>query len=355
MKKIIINYARRLPQPIKNSLKKVYNFFFNSKNNNGTGGNPWNTDSPVSYNEMWLGAKECNNNIQQKISGDPNVHWLPYVIKKYFPPALGAAASLKKKEEFRCLLLGSNEGYMERMLCDRGFTGEIIASDIAEKALARAKEKADALGYKNVTYIAADLNKATFEGKFDYIIAEGVLHHIENIETCLKMLSSILQPNGYFILVEFEGPVRFQLPEIQVRWINAALSVLPKELRPFPKNTNTEGKPLPATSNENKMIYYIPPSEADIMAFDPSEAVSGPELKRLIPFYFDVVERTGFGGTLLSYMTGHFDFQRANKDEFARSWLKILIQIEDTLIQNKILEDDFVFYVLRKKLQGSSR
>jgi SAM-dependent methyltransferase len=265
------------------------------------------------------------------------------------PPALGLASSDKQKEEYRCLLLGSNEGHMERMLCERGFTGEITASDIAEKALARAKQKTESLGFRNVNYIVADLNTDKFEGNFDYIIAEGVLHHIENIEPCLKMLSSALKPDGYFILVEFEGPVRFQLPDIQVRWINAALSVLPKELRPFPHTDWELEKHMPARPDENNRIYYVPPSETDIIAFDPSEAISGPALKRLIPLMFEVVERTGFGGTLLSYMTGHFDFKRANEDEFARSWLKILIQIEDTLIQNKLLEDDFVFYVLQNK------
>ena len=48
-------------------------------------------------------------------------------------------------------------------------------------------------------------------------------------------------------------------------------------------------------------------------------------------------------------MPGHFDFKRANEDEYSTSWLKILIQIEDTLIKNVILDDDFVFYVLTNK------
>jgi len=349
MKNHFLHYARHLPRPVKNILRSIYYRIFRSTGNKGATNNPWNADVPVSYSEMWLGANECIGNIQRKISGDSNTHWLPYAIGKYLSPAIGLIKPNKPREQYRCLLLGSSEGHMERMLCEKGFTGEIVASDIAEKAIARAKQKMETLGYKNVTYVVADLNKDTFDGKFDFIIAEGVLHHIHNIEPCLKMLSSILQSDGYFILVEFEGAVRFQLPERQVRWINAALSILPKELRPFHQNDNDTEKHLPATPKENRTIYYLPPSEADIVAFDPSEAASGPELKRLIPLVFNVVERTGFGGTLLSYMTGHFDFRRANEDEFARSWLKILMQIEETVIQNELLDDDFVFYVLQNK------
>lgn len=349
MKRFFLYQARRLPPPIKSILRKTYNRVFSKGNAEGLGKNPWNADAPVSYTEMWLGADECIENIQQKTTGDPELHWLPYAIDKYLAPAIGAVPSEKPKKEYRCLLLGSSEGHMERMLCEKGFEGEIVASDIAEKALTRAKQKIEVLGYDNVTYVAADLNTDSFEGQFDYIIAEGVLHHIVNIESCLKMLSSILKPNGYFILVEFEGPVRFQLPEHQVRWINAALGILPKGLRPFPPGRHEQEKNLPATPRENQTLYYLPPAEADVMAFDPSEAVSGPALKRLIPQMFEIVEKKGFGGTLLSYMTGHFDFKRTNTDEYARSWLRILIQIEDTLIQNKMLDDEFVFYVLQNQ------
>jgi hypothetical protein len=134
-----------------------------------------------------------------------------------------------------------------------------------------------------------------------------------------------------------------------VKWINAALNLMPKELRPFPKKSRFEEHKLPASLKENSVVYYVHPTEQSIIDFDPSEAICGPELKKLIPEIFNVIMKKGFGGTLLSYMTGHFDFKRTNEDDFARSWLRILINIEDTLIKNNILQDEFVFYVLSKK------
>lgn len=307
--------------------------------------NPWNADTPVSYSEMWLGSEECIQYVQNKIAGEP-IHWLTYAVRRYMALAVGLTAFTKPPRDYKCLILGANEGFVERSLREHGFVGEIVASDIADKALKRAEAASQALGYTDITYVIADLNTATFKDKFDFIIAEGVLHHIEQIERCLEMLNQCLTDNGVMIAVEFVGPVRFQLPPEQVRWINAALAVVPKTFRPFPRDGEAY---LPATAAENAVVYYVAPSEESIINFDPSEAICGPALKALLPEVFELVEKKGFGGTLLSYMTGHFDFKRSNHDEVARSWVKVLLQIEETLIQNGILDDEFVFYVLKKK------
>jgi hypothetical protein len=140
--------------------------------------------------------------------------------------------------------------------------------------------------------------------------------------------------------------VRFQLSALQIQWINAALAVLPRVLRPLPVDAQALH---PATAAENAAIGYAAASEESVIAFDPSEAICGPLLKKLIPTIFEVIERNPFGGTLLSYMTQHFDFERSNSDGFSRGWLKVLMQIEETLISTGILDDEFVFYVLRHR------
>ena len=308
--------------------------------------NPWNADVPFSYSSMWIGAKACIESIQTRTSNDASQHWLTYAVKTYFRPAFDANFCTKPLDKYRCLILGSNEGWMERMLCENGFKGEIIASDIADKALARAAAKAGDSGFANIRHVQADLNVVKFEGQFDFIVAEGVLHHIVNIESCLRMLEGCLTETGYLLAVEFEGPVRFQLSELQVRWINAALGVLPRGLRPLPLD---EKSLYPATAAENAVIGYAPPSEESIVAFDPSEAICGPQLRQLIPSIFEIVERKPFGGTLLSYMTQHFDFERTDNDAFSLAWLKVLMQIERTLTETGILDDEFVFYVTRRR------
>lgn len=296
---------------------------------------------------MWLGTQLCQGRINRRIAGE-DIHWLEYVIRKYITPGIQAAFDPAK---LRCLVLGSNEGWMELKLAASGFIGEIVASDIADKALGRARARAAEAGYGNIRHQLADLNRDCFEGSFDFIVCEGVLHHIVEIESCLRMLSDRLQPSGLMFAVEFEGPFRFQLPDKQVRWINAALQTLPRGLRPL--HDRTTNADYPATPEENESIYYRPPPESTIEQFDPTEAYSGPALKRLLPQFFDIVERTGFGGTLLSYMAGHFDFSRANSDHVARTWLEALCGIEDAVINSGILDDEFVFYVLRRRSEES--
>jgi SAM-dependent methyltransferase len=306
--------------------------------------NPWDSDAPYDYSTMWLGAKLCRQYIYRTITGDPELHPVPYVIEKYV-----LARSTAELRQGRALLLGSSEGYMERELCARGFTGEIIATDIAANALRRAKEQSDALGYHNIKHVVHDVNTdagAKFGGPFDFIFAEGVLHHIEQIGPCLERCDRLLKEDGYLFALEFEGPFRFQLSELQARWINAALNVLPRGLRPFPEKGDVQ---YPATDEDNRRVRYVVPPEEAIARMDPSEAVSGPELKRLLPQLFDVVDRKGFGGTLLSYMTCHFDFKRSSSDPYVARWLRVLMEIEHALIDTGILDDEFVFYVLKKK------
>lgn len=312
----------------------------------GAGSNPWNADEPFSYSEIWLGTAECRKRIRLKISGDENTDWLPYFMKKYMTPALDDKTSLKVRRNYKCLILGSNEGDVELELCRNGFVGQIVATDIADKAIARARQKTEEAGFSNVEHVIADLNSASFEGPFDFVIAGGVLHHIEKIERCLCMLSTALAKDGWLAMVEFEGPVRFQLPEFQVRWINAALGVIPKGLRAFPHDKEQF---FPATPAENQQLWCDKPPKDQVIASDPSEAICGPDLKRLIPEIFDVVERKGFGGSILAYITDHFAFARANSDDFANTWLNVLMEIEDALIKSKMLDDEFVFYVVKKR------
>src|SRR5438105_12424140 len=116
------------------------------------------------------------------------------------------------------------------------------------------------------------------------------------------VLQGRMRPGAFLFAVEFEGPFRFQLSELQVRWINLALRLMPRPLRPLPRDDRGH---FPATDAENLSILYAPSPPDAIAQFDSTDAYSGLALKWLLPQRFDVVERKGFGGTLLSYMAAH--------------------------------------------------
>lgn len=299
--------------------------------------NPWNADKPYDISGMWLAASACQQHINKAISGNGLVGAAQYMVEKYLGNGPNSRLST--------LVVGSNEGNMTVGLREFGYTGRITETDIAEKAMQRAAGRYSALGLGNITQVQADLNKMAIPGPFDVIIAEGVLHHIENIDFCLENLLKSLKPNGLLLAVEYIGPVRFQLSELNLQWINASLDAMPRQLRPFDKGVRPH---FPPSTEDAARVYYVVGDENVIRALDPSEACIGEILDDRLRSKFEVLERKGFGGTLLSYMTGHFDFARSNTDPYAREWLKCLINLEQTVIKTGILSDHFCFYALRK-------
>ena len=324
-----------------------------------SGQNPWNADQPFNYSSAWVSSRPIIRSMCRKVSGIETKGWHQYIMEKYLHPALPkwreytdetvraakhVYGTTKRPEQYRCLILGSNEGTVERMLCSWGYCGEIIASDIADKALDRSREQAAALGYGNIRHVNADLNSDRFEGPFDFIIAEGVLHHIVKLDRCLHMLQTCLSHDGIVVAAEFVGPFRFQLPQIQVQWINAALGILPQGIRP---NVSTQDPRFPGSVSSG--AAYTPPTENDVAAFDPSEAISGHILDGLLSDSFEILERTPCGGTITTYLQGLIDYTKTNEAPYSE-WMELVIQVEDTLIRQNVLISDYVFYVAKKRL-----
>jgi SAM-dependent methyltransferase len=249
------------------------------------------------------------------------------------PALLGYAGKGPKKrpEDYRCLILGSTELEVEKSLWGLGFVGEIVSSDIAEKAMARCRDQARARGQMNVNFVVADLNTDRFEGTFDFVIANGILHHIIEQERCLDMLNSALAPDGYLIASEFTGPRRFQLPQAQVDWTNSILRLAPEELR------------MPLTLDRP----FSPPSEELLISIDPTEAISGHLLDANLRSRFDVVERRLGGGTLTTYLHEWIDYRKTNEGPFEK-WMRAFVDVENRLIASGMLNSDFTFYVARK-------
>lgn len=299
--------------------------------------NAWNRDSPYDVSGTWLNSKPYISIINQRLTGTPHLGWFEHAVQNYM--------LTESNEEVTCLLLGSNEGHMEIKLREMGFNGRIVASDIADKALARAKKKIEERNLTGIEHIQSDLNKKHFDREFDFIIAEGVLHHIENAEFCIAGLEKNLKPGGKLIAMEFLGPFRFQLPEVQVRWINAALSAVPRKFRPL-KEGPPDGPPLLSETVHN---HYVHPTVEEMLAFDPSEAVSGYKLPGLFENYFSVEMRRFAGGCLIPYMAGHFPFDDTNTSEECRSWLEILAHIEWNVAQSGVVPHEFSYWILGKK------
>jgi len=299
--------------------------------------NPWDSEKPYDYSSSWICVPRYTKVLNQRLTGDPEVGWIEYGVKKYLDVANSAGKS--------CLVLGSNEGDAVVALRSFGFQGRIVASDIAEKALARSAQKMDRLGLTDIHHMPADLNSHVFEEQFDYIIAEGVLHHIAFIERCAGALRDALKPGGALLAMEFVGAFRFQFSDLQQHWINAALAAIPRKYRPV---TRDQAGAYPATAEERARVYYVTPSIEAMLAFDPSEAVSGHKFDRVFKEAFELVEERDGGGNLVMNITGHFPFELAAENEDCGRWLDVITSIEGALIDSGILQSDLKFYCFKK-------
>ena len=149
--------------------------------------NPWNTDQPFNIAGMWFSAQSCNETINLAISGDEKIGAAQYLVEKY----------LKDFPDTHTLVVGSNEGNITLSLRQFGYRGAITETDVADKAMERAAARYKELGLEGITQNLADLNKDSIPGNFDFIVAEGVLHHIEQIEFCLNNLADSLRLADY--------------------------------------------------------------------------------------------------------------------------------------------------------------
>ena len=95
---------------------------------------------------------------------------------------------------------------------------EIVATDISEGMLEKAREKLRAGSIVNVSVAQADAQHAPM-GPFDVVTAFNLLHLVEDLDATLAEIARRTKPGGLFI------SKTFCLPE-RVNWITALVTVV---------------------------------------------------------------------------------------------------------------------------------
>lgn len=272
--------------------------------------------------------------INQKISSHPEENWLIYVNNKYVTHRLPWG-----------LTLGCGSGGLERHAFGLGMCERFEAFDIAAEAINVARKDAVEQGLADyIKYEVADINNIRLEpGKYDIIFAPMSAHHFAELEHVFDQVQNALKPSGLFILNEFVGPSQFQWADLQLTIINELLKILPAKYR-----ANLSSPGIVKTSTERLSI-------AAMNSLDPSEAIHSADIMPLLPKYFDILETVDYGGTILHTLLqdigGNFD----SEDENDLTILKLLVYLEETLINNNVLPSDFSLIVAQKKGQESDK
>ena len=80
------------------------------------------------------------------------------------------------------------------------FAGQILATDISERMIEIAQEKAAKAELKNVTFDTLDFNEETPDGApFDMVMAHSILHLMDEPARILKKTADLLEPGGIFV------------------------------------------------------------------------------------------------------------------------------------------------------------
>jgi 2-polyprenyl-3-methyl-5-hydroxy-6-metoxy-1,4-benzoquinol methylase len=326
----------------------------------------------------WDAGPEICNRINRNISGNTECDYTTYTLSKYFNDKLPLG---------HCLSLGCGDGELERSLAGQGAFHHCDAYDVSEGSIEMAKKLAKEQGFGNIRYSITDINNITLPLNFyDSVWIQGAFDHFESLEHVCEQIKHSLKPDGLLILNEYIGPSRFQFPSRQKEVTNLCLQLLPKRYRIFERKA-VERQIQHSTPRPGKgMRWYVTrlvdklrdgelvstihrrfnarrqrvkgqgvekttiafPSMRDVIAADPSEAVRSGEIVTVLQQYFEIVEMKELGGNILQYLladiAGNF-----SKDEQGQLLLKMLMNIEETLLMCGEFTSDFAYIVARPR------
>ena len=105
------------------------------------------------------------------------------------------------KPSMKALEYGAGTGITSFILRDR--LKEITMVDFSAEMVKIMNEKIASSGVKNLKTIMFDLEKNNWTGdKFDLVITQMVMHHVNNIEVILEKFFHIINPGGFLAIAD---------------------------------------------------------------------------------------------------------------------------------------------------------
>ncbi len=256
----------------------------------------WNAAHGRGGIATWAAEPAVRRAINRRITGSADawpVEWFARTVPRPFP---------------RGLSLGCGDGALERDLLSKGLCTTLLGLDISPRALELAREQALAEGWSEVQYARADLDQLRLEPEsFEAVFVHQALHHVRELETCLRQVRHALTPGGIFYLDEYVGPSRHE-------WRRELLAAAEDAYRQLPRRVRRRRRlQLPVDWR------------------DPSEAVRSAEIVPLVAELFDVRERRDYGGNLFAVVYPHLRLETLEPGARAEI-IERLIALEDELL-----------------------
>lgn len=273
----------------------------------------------------WWDSPVIMGHCQRLITGNPETDIYKFLKENFISDTLENGLSI-------C----SGSGEFERGLIDRGICKKIDAYEIAEERAREGMRIAKEKGYP-ITFYIEDVNKALFKkNNYDIFFSWSALHHIENLEGVCENVREALKDGGLLFIQEFVGPSQFQWTDKQMEIVNRILSLLPNRL----KFNHMDGTVLTEIRR---------PSIDDMNRIDPSEAVRSSEIIPIIERYFDVKMVKYFGGSIFNLLFNGIITNFDHSCDRDVTLIKIILLMEELLIENHILNSDYALIVAKKR------
>ena len=295
----------------------------------------WGNAAPFTEAEQWsrypLSHPVVKMAMNRRASGDPerDGYWL---LRQHLLAANAGKLPVKHAVSLCC-----GSGSLDRGLVQGELISRFTGYDLAAGALDAARAAAEAEGIEGAIYKLRDLERDGLDEEMvDLVIAHHAVHHISRLEQLFDSVHLALRPGGIFHLEEFVGPNRFQWTERQLEEMSAWVGSVPERYR--------------VTRDGALKTYVGRATIAEMLAFDPSEAVRSAEIERLVTERFEILERRPLGGTLAMMALVEIGHNFDPRSAEAVDHLQRLLRREDELIASRELDSDFMVLIARRAL-----
>jgi tRNA (cmo5U34)-methyltransferase len=95
---------------------------------------------------------------------------------------------------------GAGTGLLSFILKDR--FAEILMMDNSSEMVKVAESKIATAGSRNMKALWIDLEKEDFQGRFDIVFNQMVLHHVNNIDLIISKFYALIKPGGYLAIAD---------------------------------------------------------------------------------------------------------------------------------------------------------
>jgi len=233
------------------------------------------------------------------------------------------------KKGFRVLIAGGGTGdatvYLAEQL--KGTDADIVYLDFSKNSMKIAQERAKNRGLKNITWINDSiLNIPDLKlGKFDYIQCSGVLHHLENPDAGLKVLSDSLTDDGgmgIMVYAQYGRTAVYQIQDI-MKMVNEGVESRQEEV----KNGWEVMNNLPATNwyNRGKDLLSDHINHGDVGMYD--MFLHKQDRAYTVPQIYDFVEKAKLN--FVEFNSAH-----------SRAMLNIVRYIKDPVLLKRLQKMD---------------